>query len=93
MRRVTKVFKTLASAVMVSGAALALVLPSAAALPPGGAGDSTEGTSSTVTGSVEAGGTLSFSLRQFSKRHRRGASAKNWCQRLSFWLVCAAQLC
>lgn len=65
MRRVTKVFKTLASAVMVSGAALALVLPSAAALPPGGAGDSTEGTSSTVTGSVEAGGTLSFSLSGF----------------------------
>ena len=65
MRRVTKVFKTLASAVMVSGAALALVLPSAAALPPGGADDSTEGTSSTVTGSVEAGGTLSFSLSGF----------------------------
>lgn len=65
MRRVTKVFKTLTSAVMVSGAALALVLPSAAALPPGGAGDSTEGTSSTVTGSVEAGGTLSFSLSGF----------------------------
>lgn len=65
MRRVTKVFKTLASAVMVSGVALALVLPSAAALPPGGAGDSTEGTSSTVTGSVEAGGTLSFSLSGF----------------------------
>lgn len=65
MRRVTKVFKTLASAVMVSGAALALVLPSAAALPPGGAHDSTEGTSSTVTGSVEAGGTLSFSLSGF----------------------------
>lgn len=65
MRRVTKVFKTLTSAVMVSGAALALVLPSAAALPPGGAGDSTEGTSSTVTGSVEAGGTLSFTLSGF----------------------------
>lgn len=65
MRIVTKVFKTLTSAVMVSGVALALALPSAAALPPGGAGDSTEGTSSTVTGSVEAGGTLSFSLSGF----------------------------
>ncbi len=65
MRRLTKVFKTLASAVMVSGAALALVLPSAAALPPGGAEGSTEGTSSTVTGSVEAGGTLSFTLSGF----------------------------
>lgn len=65
MRRLTKVFKTLASGAMASAAALALVLPSAAALPPGGAEGSTEGTSSTVTGSVEAGGTLSFSLSGF----------------------------
>lgn len=65
MRRLTKVFKTLASGAMASAAALALVLPSAAALPPGGAEGSTEGTSSTVTGSVEAGGTLSFTLSGF----------------------------
>ncbi|MDO4791120.1 MAG: hypothetical protein Q3999_01390 [Buchananella hordeovulneris] len=50
---------------MAAGLALLLSLAPAWALPPGGAGDSTEGTDSSVTPSVQAGGTIGFSLTGF----------------------------
>jgi len=54
-------------AVVALGAALAtwLLAAPAQALPPGGAGPSTPGTSSTVSGSVKAGGSIRFTLTGF----------------------------
>lgn len=52
-------------ACLAAGAALLFGFGSAVALPPGGAGDSTQGTESSVTPTVQVGGEIGFALTGF----------------------------